>query len=295
MESLKTGKAEREAADSKLAKKGEDVFYPSWDELKAEDREESPEVLLTIRDENGQIVRHIAGSTSKGLHRATWNFRYPGYTPTSLNGDGRGPMAVPGTYTVEISKRVHGVVTELVAPTLFEIVPLGLPTLPPADREAILAFQRKTGRLQRAIMGSNAVIGEVAERIQYIKRTIEISPDLDAELLSQARALEIQLMDIREKFRGDPTRPRRSETAPPGILSRIQTVVGGHWSTTTGPTNTHRQVYEIAEAEFGEVYGELRQLVEVDLTGLEQKLEDAGAPWTPGRGLPKWSPTGSEN
>lgn len=295
MESLKTQKAEREAADSKLAKEGDDVFYPSWEELKAEDREESPVVMLTIRDEGGQIVRRISGSTSKGIHRATWDFRYPGYTPTSLDSDGRGPMAVPGTYTVDISKRVDGIVTELVAPTRFEVEPLGMPTLPSADREAILAFQRKTGRLQRAIMGSNAVIGEVAERLQYIKRTIEISADLDADLLSQARALEIRLMDIREKFSGDPTRPRRSETAPPGIMSRIQTVIGGHWSTTTGPTTTHQQVYEIAEAEFSEVYDDLRQLVEVDLARLEQKLEDAGAPWTPGRGLPRWSPTGAEN
>ena len=290
-ESLKTDKQVRQDAERELAKEGEDVFYPSWEDLKAEDREEKPAVILTVRDEDGQVVRHLAGSTSKGIHRATWDLTYPGFTPTSLDGDGYGPMAVPGTYTVSISKRVDGEVTELVPPTPFEVEPLGLPTLPPADREALLAFQKQTGRLQRAVMGANAAAGEAANRLKYIKRTIETTPGLDAGLRTEARTLELRLMDLRERFSGDRTLPRRSEPAPPGIMSRIQQIIFGHWSSTSAPTTTHRKNYEIAEAEFSEMLDELRTLVEQDLVALEQRLEAAGAPWTPGRGVPRWQRT----
>ncbi|MFB3133501.1 MAG: glycosyl hydrolase, partial [Rhodothermales bacterium] len=211
-ESLKTRKQVRQDEEGKLAKENQDVFYPSWDDLKAEDREEEPAVILTVRDEVGQVVRRLTGSTSKGIHRATWDFRYPGFTPTNLDDDGRGPMAVPGAYTVGISKRIDGEEIELVPPTLFEVQPLGLPTLPPADREAILAFQRQAGRLQRAVMGAGAAAGEAANRITYIKRTIEMTPGLDANLREEARTLELQLMDLRERFSGDRTLPRRSES-----------------------------------------------------------------------------------
>ena len=208
-----------------------------------------------------------------------------------MNGDGYGPMAMPGTYTVSLSKRVDGEETELVPPTSFEVEPLGLPTLPPADREAILAFQKQTGRLQRAVMGAGAAAGEAANRLSYIKRTIEMTPGLDASLRTEARTLEVRLMDLREGFSGDRTLPRRSEPAPPGIMGRIQQIVFGHWSSTSAPTATHRKNYEIAEAAFSAMLDDLRRLVEQDLVALEQRLEAAGAPWTPGRGVPRWQRT----
>ena len=287
-ESLKTNKSERQKRDRKLAEEGEDVFYPSWEELKAEDREEEPSVVFTIRTEDGQVVRRFTGASSSGIHRVTWDLRYPGYTPTSLNGVGNGPLAIPGTYTVSIDQRVDGVLTSLVAPTAFEVVLLIRPSIPVEDREAVLAFQRQTGTLQRAVMGTQAAAQEAANRIDYIKRTIEVFPSLDPGLREVARELELRLMDLREQLSGDPTKPRRSEPAPPGIISRIQTIVSGHWSSTSGPTVTHRRNYEIAAAEFEEILGDLRTLVETDLPALEAQLEAAGAPWTPGRGIPQW-------
>jgi photosystem II stability/assembly factor-like uncharacterized protein len=129
-ESLKTKKSLRHKEESKLAKDSSDVFYPTWEALKAEDREEKPAVVLTIRDDQGNVIRRIDGETSKGLHRTTWDLKYPGFSPTKLDEDSDGPMALPGKYTVSIDKRVDGVLTELVAPTEFEVELLGLASLP---------------------------------------------------------------------------------------------------------------------------------------------------------------------
>ena len=100
--------------------------------------------------------------------------------------------------------------------------------------------------------------------------------------------MELKLWDVREAFTGDPTRPRRNEPAPPGLVGRIDTIIRGHWSTTSAPTASHRKNYEIAEAEFSEALEKLRPLLEKDLPALHDRLEDAGAPWSPGRKLPKW-------
>ena len=45
--------------------------------------------------------------------------------------------------------------------------------------------------------------------------------------------------------------------------------------------------YSQAGAQFAPLLAELRKLVTEDLAALEEKLEAAGAPWTPGR-LPQW-------
>ncbi len=288
-ESLTTRKEKRKKQESRLAKAGKDVFYPPWEALKAEDREEKPTVILTVRDAEGNVVRRLRGKTRAGIHRVAWDFRYPPYRPTQLKSEGgNGPLALPGTYTVSLAKRVDGVLTELVPPTEFEVEPLGRSSLPPQDRAAVLAFQKQTGELQRAVMGANEAAKEAANRLKYIKATIENTPTLDPALWQEARALELHLMDLSERINGDPTRRRRSEPAMRGIMARINQIVRGHWSATTGPTQTHRKNYEIAAEEFGEILDDLRQLIETDLPALERKLEEAGAPWTPGRGVPKW-------
>ncbi|MCL7972233.1 MAG: glycosyl hydrolase [marine benthic group bacterium] len=287
-ESLRSREQARRKAEKELAKEGEDVLYPSWDALKEEDREESPAVALVVRTPEGDMVRRVEGSTSAGLHRATWDFRYPGFGPIQLDEDGNGPAALPGQYTVTLETRVDGVSRILAGPEPFDVSVLGTPSLPPADREAKLAFQREAGRLQRAVLGASRAAAEAAERIQVIQHAAEITPGVPDGLLDEVRAMELRLTDLRELLDGDRTRSRRSEPAMPGIVSRVQTVVGGQWSNTSAPTGTQREQLEVATGLFGDMVENLRQVVDVDLPALEGRLEEAGVPWTPGRGVPQW-------
>ena len=245
-DALETREDLRRKAESDLQKEGKDTPYPAWEDLKGEDREEAPAVSLTVRDERGDVVRRIAGKTSAGIHRATWDFRYPGFRPTDLEDDGYGPLALPGIYNVSLEKRIDGVTTRLAGPVEFEVAPLGEPSLPPADRAAVLAFARETGELQRAVMGAEKAAGEAANRIKYIKAAVVNTPGLDPALLAEVRRLELRLTDLREVLTGDPTRSKRSEPAMPGITDRVNQIVYGFWGTTSAATTTHRRNYEIA-------------------------------------------------
>jgi hypothetical protein len=98
----------------------------------------------------------------------------------------------------------------------------------------------------------------------------------------------LKLLDLREQFTGDSTKSRRNEPAQVGLIDRIETIIGGHWSTTSAPTGSHRKNYEIAAAEFEEDLKALRPLLERDLPALHDTLEAASAPWAPGRKLPQW-------
>jgi photosystem II stability/assembly factor-like uncharacterized protein len=289
-EGLDSRQEVRRSAERAAAGRGEDTPYPTWEELKAEDREEEPAIVLTVRDEDGGVVRRLTGPTGRGVHRVSWDLSYPGFTNVGAGtgSDGQGPMVVPGTYTVEVASLVDGAMTTLAGPERFEVQSLGLRTLPPADAEAVLEFQRRTGALQRAVMGTNAALEEALDRVRAIKNAVDRSPEGTEALRAEARAMEIRILDFQEAIQGDPTLPRRNEPAMPGILSRVRTVVGG-WSVTSGPTNTHREQYEIAAGLFEDILEPIRRLVDTELPAFERRLEDLGVRWTTGRGVPRWT------
>ena len=281
-ESLKTASSERKKKDAAAKRAGRDVPYPSWEDLKAEDREVAPRVWLTIRDSAGEVVARMNGSTSKGMHRTQWDFRHDGF------GRGGGPLAVPGTYTVDIQQMVDGEVAELVAATEFEIEPLTFGSTAEPDREAILEFVKQASELAQAVNAATSVASETEDQISAIKDVVQSSTKLDPAMINEVREIEFRLMDVMEKFRGDPTKSRRNESAYPGLSSRIRTMMFGAMGSTEGPTGTHKRQYDIAGEEFQEAIGDLRQIVEVDLPALNAKLDEAGEPWTPGRKIPDW-------
>jgi photosystem II stability/assembly factor-like uncharacterized protein len=293
---LKTRAQKRREAEKKTEEQGATPPYPKWEELRAEEREEAPAIILTVKDEEGNVVRRLSGPTAPGMHRVVWDLRYPAANPTSLTpfsfdnpfaDPPIGPMVVPGIYTVELAKRVEGKLTVLGAQKV-ETVPLGLASLPAENRSELLAFQRKTARLQRAVLGAAQSAGEAQKRLDHIKAALSNTLGASPNLSDEARALELRLKDLLIKLSGDRLLQRRNEPTPPSITDRVEAIVGGHWTSTSNATQTQRDDYNIAAEEFAVVLESLRTLIESDLAKLEEKLEQAGAPWTPGR-VPRWT------
>ncbi len=293
-EEVKTRKKKRQESEKELVKAEEKIPMPTWEELRAEDREEEPAMLLTVTDAEGHVIRHLTGPAKAGIHRISWDLRFPSPEPASLEPPRsgpfttppRGPRVVPDTYTVQLSKRVDGAVTPLGEPRSFAVKPLENVTLPAEDREALLAFQRKTARLQRAVLGAAEVASSTEDRLALIKKALDGTAGADPELATRARDLESRLWSIRDRLMGDHVKRRRSEPTLPSILNRVGRATRG-WGSSSAATTTSQQSYEAAAAAFEEVLEELRVLVEEDLAALEADMEAAGAPWTPGR-LPRW-------
>lgn len=291
-ESLKTAAEARREEEKHLDKAGKPIPFPGWDKLRKEDTEDKPEIVLTITDEAGQVVRRITVPVSQGIHRVTWNLRYPPVEPIELEPAEReewqwtpeGPLVVAGAFTVSLAKKVEGVLTSLGERQTFTVESLGLATLGEKDRQALLDFQKKAGELQRAMMGAGAAAQEAAESIRYMKKALMETPQADPKLLEQAKELEKRLQDALRVLRGDRTVRRRSEAASPGLMQRVSAQL-----TSTCPiTKTAKRDYEIAAGAFEKLLEEMRVLIDQDVKKLGDDLEAAGAPWTPGRRLPVW-------
>jgi hypothetical protein len=191
---------------------------------------------------------------------------------------------IPGTFTVSIAKRVDGVLSEIGESQTFTVESLELATLTAKDKEELLAFQKKAGELQRAIMGAGAAVQEATREIQFIKKALLDTPKADPQLGVQARTLEKRLQEFQRELYGDRTVWRRSEPTSPSIIRRVSTQL----STTCPITETNKRNYEIAATDFEKLLEKMRQVIEIDLERLKDSMEAADAPWTPGRRLPNW-------
>ncbi len=287
-------RAERRRANEKDHEKaGTTAPYPTMDELHAEDLEEEPKVLLTVRDSVGKVVRRVTGPRDKGLHRVAWDLRRPSTNPTVVKPPAEqspwwrpptGPLAPVGSYTVTLARETDGVVIPLAGPVPFNVVPLPSPVPGEADPSG---FHAKVARLHRAVQGAIRAGGEAETRLNHLRQALMDTPAADEAMLADIWETQQRLDRLLVRLRGDPSRRKRESPDSLSISERIANVVSNQWQITTGPTQTQRDAYGIAGAEFTEVLAQLRTLIERDIVGLERKLEDAEAPWTPGR-VPTW-------
>jgi photosystem II stability/assembly factor-like uncharacterized protein len=302
---IRSRREQRQQAERAAARQGRDVFPPSWDSLRTEDREEPPALVLTVADAEGRVVRRITGPVQQGIQRVAWDLRLPGPTVTLAGrgagggaddeeegggfgrGGGVGPYVQPGAYQVSLAKRVDGVTTPLGQPQRFEVYLLdveengGRPA-------AVIAFEEQASKLQRAMIGANALAGELSTRVAALRRAIEETPNAPAQLPTDVRVIERDLREIREQLNGDPTLSRRQEPTAPSLMGRMQVMTQGVRSLEP-PTATQRRQYEILSNEFGALLVRLRAVAETRLKAVETAAEQAGAPWTPGR-MPEWKP-----
>ncbi len=130
-----------------MIKEDKPVYYPSWDELRLEDREEKSYLLFTISDESGNVVRKLKEDVKSGINRVTWDLRFADTNPvkTVTGKNESGSPVMPGKYFVTLSVSVDGVLTEIAGPQEFEAKVLQNSTLPAEDRESLLHSKRSSG------------------------------------------------------------------------------------------------------------------------------------------------------
>ena len=293
-DALKTKKEKRQEAE----KKAPITAMPSRSELSAEEEEEAPAIIFTVSDSNGHVVRRLTGPITAGMQRVSWDLRYP---PASLppppnpetedpfNEGPAGPLVMPGTYKVSVARRVGGVIMPLGQPQEFQVKVDGQENMSAGDRAALVEFQQKVARLQRAVSGATEAANALKPRLAAIRRALLETPSAGESLLADASALDKRTNEVLRALRGDTPLRQRNMNLPPSIGERVGEIVGSQRMSTARPTQTHAHQYAAASADFETALQQLRQLIEVDLNKLEKQMEAAGAPWTPGR-IPEWKP-----
>ncbi|GJM35356.1 MAG: hypothetical protein DHS20C18_43570 [Saprospiraceae bacterium] len=293
-EDIDSREDKRREEEAKAAKAGKDNAYPTYEALKAEREAFASALIFTIRDSDGTVVRKINNPIKKGLQRLEWDLRYASKEAISLRqpsfynpfaGVSEGTLVKPGNYTVTMATYIDGIIKEVAQPVTFTVKPLNNTVLPADDRLAKVAFQREVEELSRSIEGAQHMIREVDNKLRYIREAIKLVEKPMNELATAANNIELKLNDIKRRLNGDPVKATLDIGEPPTPGTRIGWIGYEQKYSTSTATKTHRDSYAVAKEEFEPILKDLQKLVEQDLNRLEQQLEDADAPYTPGRAI----------
>ncbi len=274
----------RKGREKELSKKDNAIPFPGWESLEAETRQESPAIYLTIRDANGDLVKQIKGKNAKGIQRVSWDLSLASKDIVRLeaprgsgNWFGGGIKAVPGTYTVTLSKLVDGAWTDLAGPKSFEVVPLKEPSIKGATHDEIVAFQQRFDQFRQQLSTLNMSLSKGMQRVDAMMRALSNADRPEAGLVKAIYDANTGLQSIDIEVNGLKSKGEVGERDNPapgdGMFIGFMALNG-----TYGPTGTHKKALERSEKHLATVLARLKPIVEEVIPSLEDRLSAAGAP-----------------
>ncbi|MDN5204664.1 glycosyl hydrolase [Fulvivirgaceae bacterium BMA10] len=289
-EGIKTREEQRREHEKKNKEDGKNNAYPDYETLKAEREEDKPYLLFTIKDANNRIVRKLTAKPKTGVNRIKWDLRYASKNPINFSspsfynpfaGRDEGTLVAPGTYSVSLSKSVDGVISQIAGPVSFKVKSLNNTSLPAANREELVDFQRKIADLSRSLQGAQRTISEINDQLKHMREAINKAEVPQDEFIADLGAIEKAVREIQRQLNSDPVASTLDIDRPLTVGSRVGFIVYEAFYSTSTPTKTHRDSYAIAVEEFKPLLSQIKKLVREDIRQLQDKLENAGAPYTP--------------
>lgn len=258
----------------------EDIPFPGWDVLEAEKNEVPDKVYVVVRDEAGQVAGRVSGKTSKGMHRITWDLRYPPtevLTPGNSGNESGRYLVTPGTYTATLVQVRDGAESVLSGPVAFVVEPLRPPAVKGKTPEEILVHRtRAVSLMQRANLLSGSLTSHI-DLIQSMHTAHLRAPNPSAKLTAELHAARSTLLEIRIALSGYESKNAPGERNAPTVLSRLYVGQSG-LRNTYGPTTLHAQSLDAAEIQLSELETDLTSFEQDVLPGITTALEATGAP-----------------
>jgi len=259
-------------------------------------------VRITIENAAGEVVRELDGPTRPGLNRVQWDLRHPApelprfytkppgrdFVPLEQGGDRvvyvwdidlirgqRGPLAVPGTYTVRASlgDEEHVTTVEVLKdPTstgsIAEIETQIAFSLEMRDRiSEITSVITRMEHTRVQLAAASAALGGDAE-VAEVKAEIDRINDVAIEL--EGRLVDVNLTGAREDSFRNPMRLY-------GRFSALASDVDWKGADFL-PTTQQREVYEVLSARLEEAKAAIQAFFDSEVAELNQRLQALGRP-----------------
>ena len=263
--------------------------YPDANHFFKEDNDEKRYLLFIIKDSEGHEVRKIKTNVSKGINSVNWNLRHTTTSPIKLktvkpgrySSADEGQLVLPGKYSVDFYLCDNGNVTKQGNSQTFEVKPLENSSLARQTQENV-TFKAEVAELSRQYNGTTSQLYDLSKKLKYIKAAVQSYPNADLNWLKEIKTLEMLVIDAKYKMNGERHLSKRDVETLPGIGSRIGIVVYQTWYSTSNPTTTHKEQYQIAKEDY--------DLLKVNVLAIknrasviEEKMNVKGIPYTPTR------------
>jgi len=289
-EKLESLAERRQSGEKDALAANEDIAFPAWPAIDAEEREAAPTMVFTVSDMSGNVIRHIEAPAEAGFQRASWDLRYPALRPWMPEAErspfdtAPGVLVAPGQYQVTMSQRVGDQLNQVGEAQVFDVVSIRKPTISGTSQDERVAFSRQVDELSRVVDGSIEAVDDMLIEIGAIKEVLTNST-ANMQLFVQADALGQELQRQRDRLAGNGTRSRFGVNQAMPVSSRLMHASYSPQSNAHGPTATQRESLSIAQTLYDDIGDVLTDTVMPDYRNLLQALDAASVPWTPGRGI----------
>ena len=274
-----------QAEQRQKAEQGKVASFPGWDAVEAEKRQPTPQVWIAIADDKGKTIRRIAGPVKPGMHRISWDLRYPAPSAISTSGGGsfqpQGMMAGPGSYTATLFKQIDGQVQQLGEPIAFEVEQMRKGALDGSSPEQTVSFWQAYDETVRKVSAAELKLSSLMKRITAMQKALAQSSARPGTLDSELHEVQQQMLALEADFYGLAAKREIGEKTKPVIGDRLFAVDRGITRSTYGPTATHRRSLEQVNEDLAKRVQELGR-IEAKMKTLDQQLKAAGAPYVEG-------------
>ncbi len=255
-ESLKQKRIKRMDAAEKAGAK---FIYPTEEELLAEGNEVKPNLIFTIYNVDGAIMRKISAPLKKGYGSTTWDLSYL---------TNRGTKVPPGTYKVAIDKNMNGVFTRLVDPQEFTVksLPNALGT---PNYEANFNFLKGVYDLNAQVTSVRGKIDAMNTGLKSMKTILENTPVEGNILVNKINGLQDEVDAVAKVIIG-------GFGAKNSVASRLRYALYTTYSAQVDITGAQKEQFDIATKDFDSQISKLTNLYEVEIPKLEKEFEAAG-------------------
>lgn len=290
---LMTLEKKRQKQEKQDKKDKKALKFPGWEAVEAERLEDKPIIWLTIKDNDGNTVRRIKGSSKKGFNQAAWDLRFPATNAiTKVNkkpnddNQPKGMMAAPGDYTVTLSQQLNGVFTQLDEPQPFVVKQLRTGVLKGAQVSETVAFWKELSALQRQTSAAAKVLSEALSQTKRFKEALSRSYSEPGSLDKSLMQISKELNQLDVELQGEGSKNQIGEKSHVTIFDRLGSAMMGTRFSTYGPTPTHRRSLEIAQKQFAQFKAKLNNIIKIKIPQFEKALDKVNAPWVLGADLP---------
>ncbi len=283
IKSLKSIRQEQWKKDIEAKKK---PTYPTKEQLRLEDLEQAPELMFTIKNYKGDVIRKLKAPYKKGIQKLNWDFRYAGDQPLSAGSDVNnisGMAVPPGAYKISLSKIQGDTIMDLVTDKEFVCKPLGNLTLPAGNSKELDDFRKSVVDVQGTVSEANAVLSDLDNTLAIIAKTLTLQANADEKYITKVNKLKAGLEVFKVKLNGDPSISSRSGNQPPSISDRIGYIAMTMWESGSQVTETNKQSIAITKTQLDKLLADIYTIKTKDLTELNNYLDAIDAPLTPGR------------
>lgn len=275
----KTAKEIRIEKERALEKDKKDVFYPTFDEIRAEEMETPTQLMVVITNEAGAEIKRLKTKATKGTTRFVWNLRGESTNPISAkSSSSNGFLVQPGKYTATCFLMKNGKVEEVNEKQTFEVKMWQNLSVPAADVVALDKFRGEVAKLNKNVAETSAKLGKIQERLDALENATINFPGADLKLLEEIRVLRQLRTECAVIMWGDGVRSSREFEVEPSLNERLSMVEYKVYDNRAGVSKTHQRNLEIVSEDHAllqkrveEIYGRMK--------AVRESLKNAGVPY----------------